>query len=169
MQPVEKWLTVLSWLVPIVILGSVLLPLMVRVLREYERGVIFRLGKLLRAKGPGLVLLIPVVDRMVKVDLRVVTIDVPKQEMMSRDNVPVTVDAVVYFRLVDPESDTGGRERADDVARFAQVDEAAATPEHACIGVSARHRGDDALRGRHERGLDLIGRPRRVLRDEQGR
>jgi len=104
MQPVEKWLTVLSWLVPIVILGSVLLPLMVRVLREYERGVIFRLGKLLRAKGPGLVLLIPVVDRMVKVDLRVVTIDVPKQEMMSRDNVPVTVDAVVYFRIVDPES-----------------------------------------------------------------
>jgi len=104
MQPVEKWLTVLSWLVPIVIHCSVLLPLMVRVLREYERGVIFRLGKLLRAKGPGLVLLIPVVDRMVKVDLRVVTIDVPKQEMMSRDNVPVTVDAVVYFRIVDPES-----------------------------------------------------------------
>jgi regulator of protease activity HflC (stomatin/prohibitin superfamily) len=104
MQPVEKWLAVLTWLVPIVILGSILLPLMVRILREYERGVIFRLGKLLRAKGPGLVLLIPVVDRMVKVDLRVVTIDVPKQEMMSRDNVPVTVDAVVYFRIVDPES-----------------------------------------------------------------
>src|SRR6184192_4146781 len=104
MQPVEKWLTVLSWLVPIVILGSVLLPLMVRVLREYERGVIFRLGKLLRAKGPGLVLLIPVVDRMVKVDLRVVTISVEKQEVMSRDNVPVTVDAVVYFRIVDPQA-----------------------------------------------------------------
>src|SRR6266516_298589 len=104
MQPVEKWLTVLSWLVPIVILGSVLLPLMVRVLREYERGVIFRLGKLLRAKGPGLVLLIPIVDRMVKMDLRVVTIDVPKQEAMTRDNVPVTVDAVVYFRVVGPEA-----------------------------------------------------------------
>jgi regulator of protease activity HflC (stomatin/prohibitin superfamily) len=77
---------------------------MVRILREYERGVIFRLGKLLCAKGPGLILLIPVVDRMVKMDLRVVTIDVPKQEVMTRDNVPVTVDAVLYFRVMDPEA-----------------------------------------------------------------
>ena len=76
----------------------------VRVLREYERGVVFRLGKLLRAKGPGLVLLIPFVDRMVRIDLRVVTIDVPKQEMMTTDNVPVTVDAVLYFRVVDAEA-----------------------------------------------------------------
>jgi regulator of protease activity HflC (stomatin/prohibitin superfamily) len=75
---------------------------MVRILREYERGVIFRLGKLLGAKGPGLIFLIPIVDRMVKMDLRVVTIDVAKQEVMTRDNVPVTVDAVVYFRVVDP-------------------------------------------------------------------
>jgi regulator of protease activity HflC (stomatin/prohibitin superfamily) len=74
----------------------------IRVLREYERGVIFRLGKLLGAKGPGLIILIPVVDRMVKMDLRVVTIDVSKQEIMTRDNVPATVDAVVYFRVVDP-------------------------------------------------------------------
>ena len=66
--------------------------------------MIFRLGKLTGAKGPGLVLLIPLVDRMVKVDLRIVTIDVPKQEMMTRDNVPVSVDAVVYFRVMDPES-----------------------------------------------------------------
>jgi regulator of protease activity HflC (stomatin/prohibitin superfamily) len=73
-------------------------------LREYERGVIFRLGKLLRAKGPGIVLLIPIVDRMVRVDLRVVTINVPQQEMMTRDNVPVSVDAVVYFRVIDPEA-----------------------------------------------------------------
>jgi regulator of protease activity HflC (stomatin/prohibitin superfamily) len=75
---------------------------MIRVLREYERGVIFRLGKLLAAKGPGLILLIPIVDRMVKIDLRVVTIDVAKQEVMTRDNVPATVDAVIYFRVVDP-------------------------------------------------------------------
>ena len=75
---------------------------MVRILREYERGVIFRLGKLLGAKGPGLIFLIPIVDRMVKMDLRVVTIDVAKQEIMTRDNVPATVDAVVYFRVVDP-------------------------------------------------------------------
>jgi regulator of protease activity HflC (stomatin/prohibitin superfamily) len=74
----------------------------IRILREYERGVIFRLGKLQGAKGPGLIFLIPIVDRMVRMDLRVVTIDVPKQEIMTRDNVPATVDAVVYFRVVEP-------------------------------------------------------------------
>ena len=91
-----------SWIVPVIVLAAFALPQMVRILREYERGVIFRLGKLLGAKGPGLIFLIPVVDRMVKMDLRVVTIDVAKQEVMTRDNVPVTVDAVVYFRVVDP-------------------------------------------------------------------
>ncbi len=75
-----------------------------RILREYERGVIFRLGKLIGAKGPGLVFLIPMVDRMVRMDLRVITINVAKQEVMTRDNVPVTVDAVVYFRIVEPEA-----------------------------------------------------------------
>ena len=91
-----------AWLIPIILLAGFLLPQAVRVLREYERGVIFRLGKLLGAKGPGLVLLIPVVDRMVKMDLRVVTIDVARQEVMTRDNVPASVDAVVYFRVIDP-------------------------------------------------------------------
>src|SRR5258708_4874808 len=90
--------------VPVIIVGVILFSQMVRILREYERGVIFRLGKLQRAKGPGLILLIPVVDRMVRIDLRVITTAVPKQEMMTRDNVPVTVDAVVYFRVVDPDS-----------------------------------------------------------------
>jgi regulator of protease activity HflC (stomatin/prohibitin superfamily) len=85
-----------------IILVAIILPQAMRILREYERGVIFRLGKLLGAKGPGLILLFPVVDRMVKMDLRVITIDVPKQEVMTRDNVPATVDAVVYFRVVDP-------------------------------------------------------------------
>jgi regulator of protease activity HflC (stomatin/prohibitin superfamily) len=80
-----------------------LLSSMVKIAREYERGVIFRLGRLLRAKGPGVILLIPIVDRMIKMDLRVVTLDVPRQEMMTKDNVPVTVDAVVYFRVVNPE------------------------------------------------------------------
>ena len=94
----------LSWIIPIVFLAMFVLPQMVRILREYERGVIFRLGKLLGTKGPGLVLLIPLVDRMVKMDLRVVTIDVSKQEMMTSDNVPVTVDAVVYFRVVEAEA-----------------------------------------------------------------
>ena len=80
-----------------------LLSSVVKIAREYERGVIFRLGRLLQAKGPGVILLIPIVDRMMKIDLRVVTLDVPRQEMMTKDNVPVTVDAVVYFRVVNPE------------------------------------------------------------------
>src|SRR6478735_814637 len=91
-----------AWIIPIFLQATIILPQMVRVLREYERGVIFRLGKLLGEKGPGLIFLIPMVDRMVKMDLRVVTIDVARQEIMTRDNVPVTVDAVVYFRVVDP-------------------------------------------------------------------
>jgi regulator of protease activity HflC (stomatin/prohibitin superfamily) len=97
-------LPLISWIVPIVFLGLIILPQMVRILREYERGVIFRLGKLLGTKGPGIIFLIPLVDRMVKMDLRVVTIDVSRQEMMTRDNVPVSVDAVVYFRVVDAEA-----------------------------------------------------------------
>ena len=86
----------------LVVIAAFILPQAMRILREYERGVIFRLGKLQGAKGPGLIFLIPVVDKMVRMDLRVVTIDVSKQEVMTRDNVPATVDAVVYFRVVDP-------------------------------------------------------------------
>lgn len=104
MNPVEQLLALASWLAPVIFIAVIVLPSAVRVLREYERGVVFRLGKLLRAKGPGLVLLIPVVDRMVKLDLRVITIDVPQQEAITRDNVPITVDAVIYFRVVDPEA-----------------------------------------------------------------
>jgi len=86
----------------LVILAIFVLPLAVRILREYERGVIFRLGKLLDAKGPGLIFLIPLVDKMVRIDLRIVTIGVEKQEIMTRDNVPATVDAVIYFRIINP-------------------------------------------------------------------
>ncbi len=93
-----------AWIAPLIVLAAIFLPQTIRILREYERGVIFRLGKLLGTKGPGLIFLIPVVDRMVKMDLRVVTIDVARQEVMTRDNVPVTVDAVVYFRVVGPEA-----------------------------------------------------------------
>ncbi|MCC6189968.1 MAG: SPFH domain-containing protein [Anaerolineales bacterium] len=75
----------------------------VRVVQEYERGVIFRLGRLIGAKGPGLFFILPVVDRMVRVDLRVVTLDVPAQEAITRDNVTVKVNAVVFFRVVNPE------------------------------------------------------------------
>ncbi len=74
----------------------------VRVLNEYERGIIFRLGRAIGAKGPGLIILIPIMDKMAKVDLRTVTMDVPPQEVITRDNVSVKVNAVVYFRVLDP-------------------------------------------------------------------
>jgi regulator of protease activity HflC (stomatin/prohibitin superfamily) len=76
----------------------------VRVLREYERAIVFRLGRLLGQKGPGLVLLIPIIDRMVRVDLRTVTLDVPPQDLITRDNVPARVNAVAYFKVVDAPS-----------------------------------------------------------------
>ncbi len=79
-----------------------LLPFQIRVVAEYERGVIFRLGRLTGAKGPGLFVLLPFIDRMVKVDLRVITLDVPSQEAITRDNVTIKVNAVVYFRVVEP-------------------------------------------------------------------
>jgi regulator of protease activity HflC (stomatin/prohibitin superfamily) len=74
----------------------------VRVLREYERAVVFRVGRLIGQKGPGIVLLIPIIDRMVRVDLRTVTFEVPPQDVITRDNVPAKVNAVAYFRVVDP-------------------------------------------------------------------
>src|SRR5438128_7399933 len=77
----------------------------IRVAREYERGVVFRLGRLMDPpRGPGLFLLIPIVDRMVKVDLRTITLNVPPQEVITKDNVPVRVNAVAYFRIVDPKA-----------------------------------------------------------------
>ncbi len=81
--------------------GAILLGSSVRILREYERGVIFRLGRLIATKGPGLILLIPLVDRMERVDLRTVTLNIPPQEVITRDNVPSSVNAVAYFRVVD--------------------------------------------------------------------
>jgi regulator of protease activity HflC (stomatin/prohibitin superfamily) len=104
MPLIETLPKLVGWAVPIVILAIIVFPQAIRILREYERGVIFRLGKLLGSKGPGLIFLIPIVDRMVRMDLRVVTIDVPRQEVMTRDNVPVSVDAVLYFRVIDPQS-----------------------------------------------------------------
>jgi regulator of protease activity HflC (stomatin/prohibitin superfamily) len=80
-----------------------LLFVMFRVLREYERGVIFMLGRFYKIKGPGLIIIIPVMQQMVKVDLRTVVMDVPTQDVISRDNVSVQVNAVIYFRVVDPE------------------------------------------------------------------
>jgi regulator of protease activity HflC (stomatin/prohibitin superfamily) len=96
-----------SALGPVVILiiaAGLLLKSAVRVVQEYERGVIFRLGRLVGARGPGLFFLIPGIERMLKVDLRVITMDVPAQEAITRDNVTVKVNAVIYFKVVDPEN-----------------------------------------------------------------
>ena len=88
----------------IVVVVIILLAMAIKVVKEWERGVILRLGRLVGAKGPGLFFIIPFFDRMIKVDLRVVTLDVPRQDVITRDNVTVGVDAVVYFRVVDPEA-----------------------------------------------------------------
>ena len=74
----------------------------IRILREYERGVIFRLGRVIKTKGPGLIILIPIIDKMVKVSLRLVAMDVPSQDVITRDNVTIKVNAVIYFRVMDP-------------------------------------------------------------------
>ena len=89
-------------IVAIVVLGVMFLANAIRVLNEYERGVIFRLGRVINAKGPGLILLIPLVDRMQRVSLRLVATDVPSQDVITRDNVSVKVNAVIYFRVIDP-------------------------------------------------------------------
>ena len=88
----------------IVLAAIILLSMAIKVVKEWERGVILRLGRLVGAKGPGFFLIIPFVDRMIKVDLRIVTMDVPPQDVITKDNVTVRVDAVVYFRVVDPEA-----------------------------------------------------------------
>jgi len=92
----------LTALAVILVLGIMILSNALRVLREYERGVIFRLGRMVGVKGPGLIILIPVIDRMVKISLRTVVMDVPPQDVITRDNVSVKVNAVVYFRVMDP-------------------------------------------------------------------
>jgi regulator of protease activity HflC (stomatin/prohibitin superfamily) len=88
----------------IVVFVLIILFMAIKIVTEYERGVIFRLGRLVGARGPGLFFIIPFVDRMIKVDLRVITLDVPPQDVITKDNVTVRVNAVVYFRVVDPES-----------------------------------------------------------------
>jgi regulator of protease activity HflC (stomatin/prohibitin superfamily) len=89
-------------LVILIFLAVLFLSSAIRILNEYERGVIFRLGRVIDAKGPGLIILIPIVDKMVKVDLRTVTMDVPTQDVITRDNVSVKVNAVIYFRVLEP-------------------------------------------------------------------
>jgi regulator of protease activity HflC (stomatin/prohibitin superfamily) len=134
-------------------LGTVLLLLLIfvamslRVLREYERGVVFMLGRFWRVKGPGLVLLIPGVQQMVRVDLRVVTLDVPPQDVISRDNVSVKVSAVVYFRVVDPQK------AIIQVEKFLMAtSQLAQTTLRAVLG---KHELDEMLAERERLNLDV--------------
>ncbi len=89
-------------LIAIIVLVAFFLSAAIRILNEYERGVIFRLGRVIKAKGPGLIILIPIVDKMVKVSMRLVAMDVDPQDVITRDNVSVKVNAVIYFRVIDP-------------------------------------------------------------------
>lgn len=90
-----------SWF-GLIFVAFIILPQAVKICREYERGVIFRLGRFAGIRGPGLFLIIPVIDKMIKIDLRIVTLDVPSQDVITRDNISISVDAVLYFKVADP-------------------------------------------------------------------
>lgn len=90
-----------SWF-GVILIALIILPQAIKITQEYERGVIFRLGRYVGIKGPGLFLIIPVIDKMLKVDLRVVTLNVPFQDVITKDNIPIKVDAVLYFKISDP-------------------------------------------------------------------
>ena len=134
-------------------LGVILIPLLVllvaslRILREYERGVVFQLGRFWKVKGPGLVILIPGIQQLVRVDLRVVVMDIPSQDVITRDNVSVKVNAVLYFRVVDPER------AIIQVERFLEAtSQLAQTTLRAVLG---KHELDDLLSERDRLNLDV--------------
>jgi len=128
-------------------LGGVLLiplfPFYVRIVKEYERGVIFRLGRLIGAKGPGLFLLIPIVDKMVVVDLRTIVHDVPSQEAITHDNVTVKVNAVIYYRVLDPATGRYPRHRVRARDVTGRPDHAPLGPGTVGSGRTARRTGGD--------------------------
>jgi regulator of protease activity HflC (stomatin/prohibitin superfamily) len=138
---------VLAELGIVVVILLVLVATSIRVLREYQRGVVFMLGRFWKVKGPGLVILIPVVQQMVRVDLRTVVLDVPPQDVITRDNVSVKVNAVVYFRVVDPEKAIIQVERyLDATSQLAQ------TTLRAVLG---KHELDQLLAEREKLNLDI--------------
>ncbi|MDP8994604.1 MAG: slipin family protein [Pseudomonadota bacterium] len=96
----------LAFYIPIAIVALLFLSAAIKILREYERGVVFTLGRFTGVKGPGLILIVPIVQQMVRMDLRTLVLDVPTQDVISRDNVSVRVNAVIYFRVIDPERAT---------------------------------------------------------------
>jgi regulator of protease activity HflC (stomatin/prohibitin superfamily) len=119
----------------------------IRVLREYERGVVFMLGRYYKVKGPGLVLVIPVIQQMVRVDLRIIVMDVPSQDVISRDNVSVKVNAVVYFRVIDPDK------AIIQVANFYEAtSQLAQTTLRSVLG---KHELDDMLAEREKLNIDI--------------
>ena len=103
MEDAGQLTNLIVWVITIVIFLSVFLPQMFKIMREYERGVVFRLGKFQSTKGPGLIVLIPFIDKVERVDLRVLTINVERQEVITKDNVTVNVDAITFFRVIDAE------------------------------------------------------------------
>ena len=137
----------MNFIIVLVVLLLILLSLSVRVLNEYERGVAFTLGRFTGVKGPGLVLLWPVVQKMTKVDLRIIVLDVPKQDVILRDNVSVKVNAVVYFRIVDP-----GKAiiQVEDV--FQATSQLAQTTLRSVLG---QHEMDDLLAQRDKLNVDI--------------
>jgi len=103
METSDSFFNLITWVVTIAVLAAILIPQVFKILREYERAVVFRLGKFLKTKGPGLIFLIPFIDKIERVDLRVLTINVDRQEVITKDNVTVHVDAITFFRVVDAE------------------------------------------------------------------
>lgn len=136
----------ISYLVPVVIVAIVLM-MSVRVIPEYQRAVVFFLGRFQAIKGPGLILIIPVLQQMVRVDLRVITMDVPTQDVISRDNVTVHVSAVVYFRVVDPE-----RSIIQVEDYYNATSQLAQTTLRSVLG---KHDLDEMLSGREKLNVDI--------------
>ena len=131
----------------IILVVAVLLAMSLRILREYERGVVFQLGRFWAVKGPGLIILIPAIQQMVRMDLRTVVLDVPPQDVITRDNVSVKVNAVVYFRIVDPQK------AVIQVANFlAATNLLAQTTLRATLG---KHELDQLLAEREKLNLDI--------------
>ena len=136
-----------TWLIVALVVAIVLAINIFKILPEYERGVIFQLGRFWKVKGPGLIILIPLVQRMVRVDLRTFVLDVPTQDVISRDNVSVHVSAVVYFRVVDPEKAIIQVEnRVEATSQLAQT---------TLRSVLGRHELDDMLAERDKLNADI--------------
>lgn len=137
----------LAFYIPAFVLVLLFLTAAIKVLREYERGVVFTLGRFTGVKGPGLILLVPYVQQMVRMDLRTVVLDVPTQDVISRDNVSVRVSAVIYFRVIDPERAT------IQVENFMQAtSELAQTTLRSVLG---KHELDDMLAERDKLNADI--------------